>query len=390
MEKLARPTLELTKKDYIYWYKEVKIKKYAFRYRYEDAYGKRREKYRQGFETERAAEIALTDVKAEILRGNHQKVDNLQLKVGKWLELWYERNESNWKISTQLQYKNAIERHLIPNLGDIKLQQLTKSQYETFINKINGTHAPATVRTIHAVISNAVNAAVEDEIIPRNRIAKTKLPQLTSKYIEVGDNFLNEDELHRLLKYVKENESITHYMLVLTLTSTGMRKGEALGLRWKDIDDKKNEIDINFTRDHLGERSTKTENSIRHIDVGNRLITNLKKYKRWSIEKKLAHGLRLKDDDYIFINPQTCEPISRSFPNYLTERAFEAGVMKRITPHAFRHTCATILIAKGIPITSVAKLLGDSVEMVLKVYAHSLREKEKEAARVLDEVINFE
>ncbi|MBD7944754.1 site-specific integrase [Psychrobacillus sp. Sa2BUA9] len=387
---MARQQYNKTKKDNIYWYKDNKIKKFAYRYKYYDAYGQRKEKSKQGFDTEKSAELSLTELKAEILKGNHQRVDNQHLTISKWMEMWYERNESKWKISTRAQYQNAIEHHIAPNLGHIKLSQLTKSTYQSLIDKLISSHAPTSIRTMHAVFNSAINAAVEEEILTRNKITKVNLPQLNPKHLEVGDNFLSEEELRRLLEYVKKNEEFTHYMLILLLAFTGMRKGEALALRWANVDFDNAEITIIHTRDHLGERSAKTDNSIRRIDVSDSLITHLKKYKLWAMKKKLSQGIKLNEDNLILINPSTCEPISRSFPNYLTERAFEAGVIKRITPHALRHTCATILISKGIPVTTVAKMLGDSVEMVLKVYAHSLRVKEKEAAKVLGEVINFE
>ncbi len=128
--------------------------------------------------------------------------------------------------------------------------------------------------------------------------------------------------------------------------------------------------------------------SMRKIDVGNHLISYLDKYNTWSKKKYLADGRKLLADDFIFINEHSLAPISRQLPNYTLERAFEAGVIKRITPHTLRHSCASILISQGIPVTTVA-MLGDSVEMIFKVYAHSLREKEKEVVKVMYTLMKF-
>ena len=168
-----------------------------------------------------------------------------------------------------------------------------------------------------------------------------------------------------------------------------MRKGEALALRWNDIDFKNNMISITRTRDHLGERSTKTDNSERVIDVSTSLIKHLKKYKVWAAQSKLINGIKLNEDDHLLINTSSSEPISRSFPNQLMERVYENAIIKRVTPHALGHTYASILITKGIPVTTVAKLKGDSVEMVLKVYAHSLRQKEQEAIQIINDLIKI-
>lgn len=387
---MARQQLIKTKKENIYWYKEGKAKKFAYRYRFYDSNGKRREKMKQGFETDREAEIALTELKAEVLNGNLQQVANTNLTIQQWITTWYQRNESKWKVSTIEQYKNSIDGHIIPTLGQIKLQRLTKSRYQEFIDSLALKYSVSTVRIIHSVFNSAINAAVEDEILPRNKITKVNLPQFKSKHKEISESeIFNEDELARLIKFVKENESETHYMLVLLLASTGMRKGEALALRWDDVDFDNKLIAIKRTRDHLGERSTKTDNSLRTIDVSPTLLNHLKKYKIWCKELKLRHGLKLRDDDHMLISESTTEPISRSLPNQMIERAFENGVIKRLTPHALRHTYSSILISKGIPVTTVAKIIGDSVEMVLKVYAHSLRKKEEEAVKVIDEMIKF-
>lgn len=388
---MARQQFFRTKKDNIYWYKDGKTKKYAFRYRFYDQDGKRREKSRQGFLTERDAELALIELKSEILKGNLQLVENHNITVEQWVTTWFSRNQMKWKPSTIEQYRFAIEKHIVPELGTIKLHNLTKSKYQEFINKLTLKYSPATVRTIHHVFNHAINVAVEDEILMKNRIRRVNLPPLRHNYYEIQEkDILSEEEIKKLLDYLKEYESITHYTLGLLLTSTGMRKGEALALKWKDIDFEENVIRITGTRDHLGARTTKTKRSTRMIDVSPSLIAHLKKYRRWAIEKKLFFGMKLDDEDYVLINQKTAEPISREFPKYMLYRASEAGVIKRVTPHALRHSFVSILISKGIPVTTVAKIIGDTVEMVLKTYAHSLRKKEVEAVKAVENVINFD
>lgn len=387
---MARKQLNNTKKENIYWYKDGKEKKYAYRYRFYDHSGKRREKSKQGFSTDRDAELALTELKADILKGNLQQVDNQNLTISSWMEMWYNQNVSKWKISTMEQYSYAINQHIVPCIGHVKISRLSRSIYQEFIDSLATKYSTSTVRTVHAVFNGAINAAVEEEILVRNKIAKANLPRFESRRSELKEHdFLNEEELIHFLTYVKEKESMTHYTLALLLASLGLRKGEAIALRWDNIDFDNSEITIINTRDHLGERSAKTDNSVRRIDLNETLTKQLKKYKVWCIERKLAFGMPLNQDDYVIMNENTCEGVSRSFPNDLTQRAFEEGVIKRITPHGLRHTCASILISKGIPITTVAKILGDTVETVSKVYAHSLRQKEKEAAKVMEGIINF-
>lgn len=384
---MARQQYNKTKKEHIYWYKDGKQKKFAFRYRYYNTSGTRKEKSRSGFETEKDAELALIKLKADILSGNLAKVDNQELTMEEWLNMWYQANHTKWKVSTQHLYKYYIDHQILPFMGHIKLNNLTKTYYQDYINNLLKEFSLSTVNGVHAVLNHAINAAVDDEILTRNRISKVVFPKNTHEPFE--EKHLDLHEIEELLTYVKKHEGFTHFVLILTLVSTGIRKGEAIGLRWNDIDFENNLVTIQRTRDHLGTRSTKSWNSMRKIDVGNHLISYLEKYKIWSKNKFLEHGQVLAEDDYVFINENLLEPISRQFPNYILDRAYEAGVIKKITPHMLRHSCASILISQGIPITTVAKMLGDSVEMILKVYAHSLREKEKEVVKVMDTLLKF-
>ncbi|MGN4125962.1 site-specific integrase [Lysinibacillus sphaericus] len=158
---------------------------------------------------------------------------------------------------------------------------------------------------------------------------------------------LNNEEINSLLNYVKKQEGFTHFILILLLVSTGIRKGEAAGLQWGDIDFSNNILTIQRTRDYLGTRSAKSQNSMRQIDVGSFLVSYLEKYKVWSKQKLLTDGRKLTNHDFVFINEHSLEPISKSFPNYILNRAYDSNVLlKRITPHTLRHTCASILITR--------------------------------------------
>ncbi|WP_249663362.1 site-specific integrase, partial [Lysinibacillus fusiformis] len=93
---------------------------------------------------------------------------------------------------------------------------------------------PSSIRLIHSIFLIAINAAVEDEIIPRNKFKGVSLPSTRKKETELS--VLTSDQLSTMLTYTKANEDETYYSILLLLSYTGMRKGDALGLQWKHID----------------------------------------------------------------------------------------------------------------------------------------------------------
>ncbi|MFT0803057.1 site-specific integrase [Bacillus swezeyi] len=152
-----------------------------------------------------------------------------------------------------------------------------------------------------------------------------------------------------------------------------MRKGEALGLKWEDIDFKEKTLTVERTRDEYSARPPKTKNSFRMILIDEVLIEKLKTYRAWCKKTLLKMGKHLADDDFVLISSQTGEPIS----NYILRGKFERIIVragcKPITIHVLRHTHATILISQRIPVKVIADRLGNTPEMILNIYGLSFK-----------------
>ena len=144
-----------------------------------------------------------------------------------------------------------------------------------------------------------------------------------------------------------------------------MRRGEAKALRWSEVDFGNKLIYINSTRDALGERSAKTLNSIRSIDMTDNLAIQMELYRKWCIERKLAYGMQHKEDDFIFIS-KTCKPLNQNVARLTLLQMHEIYDVKLISPHGLKHTFATISIASGTPPTTIAKILGMTTATLFK------------------------
>lgn len=259
-----------------------------------------------------------------------------------------------------------------------------------YINKLLEKYKPSTVALFHRLFKIAINAAVEDEIIPRNRFNKISIEQ-----DEELDNFLTPRELDIFLNVAKQHDNITNYSFILLLAYTGLRKGEALGLKWKNINFEDKTVTVECTRDRYGDRPPKTKNSYRTIPIDELLMNQLRVYQKWCIAKKLSYGMQLdKLDDYVFISHQGGTAMGVNTLHYLFKRLYtllEKNEIKirRITPHGLRHTHATTLINVGIPVKTIANRLGNSVEVIYNVYAHSFKEIEDKAVSAFSEAMNI-
>lgn len=275
--------------DLYYYFNAKEEKRWLYRYRYYDAFGKRREKSKQGFKSENEAYRALLEVKTSILNGDIKEVENENLTISEWLDIWYETNKNQWGISTRENRALIIETIFKPLLGKIKLLKLDKVTYKRlFINKLLNSHSPGSVRHYHALFKTAINAAVDTEILRRNRFNKISIPQPKKE----SENFYTAYELKKFLEAIERHENITNYTMVLLLALTGMRKGECMGLKWHDINFEDMTVSVNRTRDTKGVRPPKTKNSYRTIKVIGELTTQLKVYRKWCKELMLSFGKR--------------------------------------------------------------------------------------------------
>lgn len=374
-------------KELFYYFLKNGQKKFLYRHKYYDDNGKRAEKKKGSFNTEKEALKALINVKADLLNGKVSQVENSELTVGKWLYLWYETYSHEWEVTTRIQRKDAIDNQMNPMIGKYNLLKLDRPTYiRSYINPLLNKYKPSTVMLFHRLFKIAINAAVEDEIIPRNRFNKIKIDQHSDL-----NNFLTPQELNVFLDVTKQSENITNYSFVLTLAYTGMRLGEALGLKWRNIDFLNKTLTIECTRDRHGDRTPKTKNSYRTIPIDDLLINQLLSYQRWCIEQKFSNGMRLdKENDYIFISHQGATPLSASTITYIFQRLYKTLKqddihINKISAHGLRHTHATILINNNVPAKTIADRLGNTVKVLYSVYSHSFKELEDKAVSVFNE-----
>lgn len=395
MEKVKskKPKKNYTSKEpEVFWYLNAKGDElWGFRHKYYDALGIRQEKPKQGLASENIAIRELLKVKTDLINGDTKQVDNSNLTVSEWADIWYEQSKGRWAISTRANRSDVIKNQIKPLLGKYKLQKLDRSTYiKEFINVLQEKYAVSTAQTYHDIFRIMINAAVENELIKRNRFTRIPILKEDDEDDEAFDNFLDPSELKKFLGSAEKNLDITGFTSILLLAYTGLRKGEAQALRWNDIDFKNKKLTVDETRDFYGVRSPKTKRSRRTIVISEVLIRQLKSYRKWCLETFFSIGKTLSDEDYIFIgirgNPIHLSKFIEDFNNI-----YKVSDLKRITPHGLRHTHATILLTgkNRMPVAVIAKRLGNTPQMINNVYGHVIEEAEKESVESFDSSINF-
>lgn len=216
------------------------------------------------------------------------------------------------------------------------------------------------------------------------------MPSLRGK--EADKNYLTPEQLSILLNHIKQHEDIAYYSLFLTIAYTGMRKGEALGLQWRNIDFTNHTITIERHRGSNGVNSTKTKNSERTIKIDEVVLQQLKSYRTAVKALLLSHGRKLhdditKDDSFIFISPNTIKPFASTGLNATFNRIVAAVGLPSTTIHGLRHTHATILMNNEIPVKAIAERLGNTPEIIHTTYGHVLKEMEDKIINIFDRAI---
>ncbi|PID00806.1 hypothetical protein [Sporosarcina sp. P29] len=135
--------------------------------------------------------LNLSEVKSDLINAHIHRIDQSNVTISQWLDVWFETYQKDWKITSKLQRANAIKYQMKPLLGKYKLMSLDKSTYKPeFIDVLLKKYEPGTVQLFHRLFKIAINAAVEDEIIVRNRFNNITIESGKKK-----DNFYTADEL---------------------------------------------------------------------------------------------------------------------------------------------------------------------------------------------------
>ena len=292
------------------------------------------------------------------------------MPFGQWIDFWYQTYcQPALRETTKDSYKNIIYNHIIPTIGHIPLNKLTQNDLQQFYAKmkrqgrLQNTEKHGTglsdrfVRSCHAHCRSALQRAVTEGLITKNPSLGCKLPPKKGREMQV----LTPAEIERFLARAREEG---YYELFLLELSTGMRRGEILGLKWTDLNLADGSLRISrqvvTAGNELIVQQPKTKSSIRTILLPPYMVEVLAKMK----EKKTC--------DWMFPSPvKEGEPRNPTSLLHRFKLILQRSGCKDIRFHDLRHTFATMAIENGMDVKTLSGIIGHiSAETTLNIYSH--------------------
>ncbi|KEK22518.1 site-specific integrase [Bacillus gaemokensis] len=350
--------------------------------------GKRRQIKRRGFKTEKEAEEALIKLQAEML--NDEFLDLSQMTYSKYLDEWFEERRIYLQKSTYEIHSIYCANVIKPRLGHFKLQKIEPIHIQKFVNNLaNETaYSSHTIHLVFRIVSASLKKAKTMKLIKDNPATGTTLPRRQRKEMNVWT-------LEQVNYFIRESKHVNRltrcYTACVMALLTGMRQGEIMGLRWKDIDFEKNVIYIRQTLTQSAEikSGAKNSSSVRSIHIPDKLVSELKTHRKMILEERLYHGRDYEDNDLVICTRMGKPMIPRNLRKEFYNLTEKLGLPK-IRFHDLRHTHATLLIQQNVNVKLIADRLGHSdIETTLNTYSHVLPDMQKSVSEQLDKITNI-
>jgi integrase len=343
--------------------------------------------------TKKQAEHKLRDTITAINNGTF--VLPSKMTVGGYLNKWLEDYATNSVgPKTFERYAQFIHQHIIPALGDKYLDKLRPIDIQEYYSEAlktgrldgKGGLSALTVLHIHRLLHKALVQAVKWQMLVRNPVDAAEPPRIERKEMKV----ISGDQITQL---IATTEGTMFFIPVLLAVTTGMRRGEIMGLKWDDIDLNTGCLTLRRAVIQIGEKlmfkAPKTQGSRRTIVLPKAAIAGLKAHKEQQDAEKRLFGEGYQKNDLVCAMPdgQPIPPddISNKF-RWIVKRAG----LPYMRFHDLRHTSATILIASGVPVKVVSERLGHcNTSITQDIYTHVLPNMQQQAADVMDALLEW-
>lgn len=365
---------------------------------YYDALGEQHTKYAK---TQGEAKIILRDALSVI-------PENTLVKSDSTVEDYcvkYMSKKRSIQSSTRETYQICIDHYILPYIGDIKVHELTEDDLEKMFTKLTTcgsvkptvvTNEDGTKQKVHMPLKPSVIKKVKSILNNVLKIAKKehKIATVLSREIETPSlgkprpKFYTQDEVNKILCAAQDTDM---YLPCILMIGCGLRRGELLGLRWNCIDLKNKtamvEKQITVLQGKADIKDTvKTESSFRTVGLPKDSIGLLKKAK--ATREKLMKTQGYLDEGLVVCQANGKHWHPRNFARRI-DKVFKEAEVKKLSPHALRHTFTTLMLANGAYLADVQNALGHTNPETTLIYAHALPQRQQEIAARANNILNL-
>jgi integrase len=349
-----------------------------------DASGKRVRQWHSGFRTKRDAERARVELLASIEHGTYCAPSRLTLAAF-LRDQWLPGLKAQVRPGTWAEHRSKVETHIIPAVGQVALQRLTPGH-------LNGVYAALlerglsrrTVLHVHATVRRALADATRWNLTARNVALQASPPSPARPEMRTW----TAEQLRQFLEHVADDRLSAMWLLA---ASTGMRRGEVVGLRWADVDLDAARLAVRQTRVTVGHQvhvnEPKTAKGRRSIALDPATVEALRGHRRQQLAERLAWGPSWADSGLVFVreNGQPLHPreVTRAFSRHVL-----AAGLPVLPLHGLRHTHATLALQAGVHPKVVQERLGHaSISITLDTYSHAVPALEEQAAATVARLV---
>ncbi len=333
--------------------------------------------------TEKEARKKLQEVQRQ-LAVSHSLPTAGRRTVSDLLDFWLDTVKDTLKPRTLSDYQRVGDQLIKPQIGQIRLSQLEPGHVQALYNRLATKGSKRRAFYVHQTLHRALNLAVMWNWIPSNPAARVIKPS----YRAERKDLWTHDELSLFLEAIQGHWLAPLWIVTL---STGCRLGELLALPWDCVDLTGRTIRICRAVQRIGrewvETTPKTRAGERTIALPGEAVEALRHHRAVQAELRLKAGPAWQRQDLVFTG-ELGRILFHSTPERAMRRLCESIGIKPQTPHGLRHLHASLLLAKGLPITAVSQRLGHAnAAITMSVYAHALRKQDDEAAMAIQAVL---
>lgn len=366
----------------IYEYQKSGKTHYYYAFEVKEKSGKRKTLKKRGFKTKKDARNAEAERRVEWESG--QYIDPSKMKFGEYITHWL-ANKNDITPETRHTNEGHLRNHIIPELGNIKLQEINVGHIQSFIGKlkIKGI-ADSTIRKIFNLMQTCFKSAHRKEIIAKNPFDLMDTgdkPKVSKPKID----YWTKEEVKTFFSKLQHRQKLLFVLAIYC----GMRRGEILGLRWNDIDLNRKQI---YVRNSLRPKqkltnTVKTSSGYRSITFSDYVKSEIERHYEMVLEEKQMRD-DYKDHDLV-ICQRNGEHISVGNFTRMWKIVIKNTEMRYIRFHDLRHTCASLLLSAGVHPKVVQERLGhSSIRVTLDKYSHLMPNMQAEAADTLENLLN--